>query len=58
VIEDLRFALRALGKHRTFAVAALLSVTLGIGANTAIFSLIDALLLQRLPVRDRRGCWR
>jgi predicted permease len=52
VIEDLRFALRALGKHRTFAVAALLSVTLGIGANTAIFSLIDALLLQPLPVRE------
>ena len=52
LIEDLRFALRALGKHRTFAVAALLSVTLGIGANTAIFSLIDALLLQPLPVRE------
>ncbi|MGO9439022.1 MAG: ABC transporter permease, partial [Terriglobales bacterium] len=52
VIEDLRFALRSLAKHRTFASAALLSVALGIGANTTIFSLIDALLLQRPSVRE------
>ncbi len=52
MIEDLRFALRALAKHRTFAVAALLSVALGIGANTTIFSLLDALLLQPLPIRE------
>jgi predicted permease len=52
VIEDLRFALRALTKHHTFAVAALLSVALGIGANTTIFSLLDALLLQPLPIRE------
>jgi len=52
VIEDLRFALRTLTKHHTFAVAALLSVALGIGANTTIFSLMDALLLQPLPIRE------
>lgn len=52
MIEDLRFALRTLTKHHTFAVAALLSVALGIGANTTIFSLMDALLLQPLPIRE------
>jgi len=52
LIEDLRFALRAFAKHRTFAIAALLSVALGIGANTTIFSLINALLLQPLPVHE------
>jgi predicted permease len=52
LIEDLRFALRSLATHRTFAIAALLSVALGIGANTTIFSLLNALLLQPLPVRE------
>ncbi|MFZ0936507.1 MAG: ABC transporter permease, partial [Bryobacteraceae bacterium] len=52
MIEDLRFALRALAKHRTFAIAALLSLALGIGANTTILSLMSALLLRPLPVRE------
>ncbi|MGD0670058.1 MAG: ABC transporter permease [Bryobacteraceae bacterium] len=52
MIEDLRFALRALAKHRTFAIAGLLSLALGIGANTTILSLISALLLRPLPVQE------
>jgi putative ABC transport system permease protein len=50
VFQDLRYALRALRKSPVFAAAAILSLALGIGANSAIFSLIDALTLKSLPV--------
>jgi hypothetical protein len=48
--HDLRYASRAIRANRAFSAAAILSLALGIGANTAIFTLIDALLLRNLPV--------
>jgi predicted permease len=46
---DVRFALRGLAKHRTFTATAVLSLSLGIGVNTGIFTVLRALLLQPLP---------
>src|SRR4051794_41118663 len=47
--QDLRFGLRMLLKHRGFAVVSLLTLALGIGANTAIFTVVDATLIRPLP---------
>jgi predicted permease len=50
--RDLRFAMRGLLKDKSFAVTAVLSIGLGVGANTAIFSLVNQALMRLLPVNE------
>jgi predicted permease len=55
LIQDIGYALRLLRRSPVFTTAVTLSLALGIGANTAIFSLIDAVMWRTLPVKDPEG---
>ena len=52
LLSDLKYAIRTLARQRSFTAVAVISLALGIGANAAIFSLMDTLLWRDLPVRD------
>jgi predicted permease len=52
LIQDLRYGIRILAKNPAFSVVAVLTLALGIGANTAIFTLLDQILLRLLPVKE------
>jgi len=52
IFHDLRYAFRSLLKHRNFATAALLTLALGIGINTSIFTLLYSLAFRELPVKN------
>jgi predicted permease len=57
ILRDIAYAWRVLSKNPGFAAAVVISLALGIGANTAIFTLIDAVMWRTLPVKDPAGLW-
>lgn len=58
MFTDLKVAIRQLGKSRAFTLTTVLTLALGIGATSAIFTLVHQVLLKSLPVSDPAGLWR
>src|SRR5438309_2958126 len=52
LVQDIRYGLRTIAANKTFSAMAILSLALGIGASTAIYSFMDSILLRSLPVFD------
>src|SRR5437763_7445203 len=57
-IQDLRYGLRMLVRNPGFTTVAVMTLALGIGANTAIFTLVDAIMLKSLPVANPKQLYR
>src|SRR5437899_7459287 len=58
LIQDLRYGFRMLARNPGFTAVAVLTLALGIGANTAIFTLVDAIMLKSLPVANPKQLYR
>jgi hypothetical protein len=59
ILRDIRFTARILLKNLSFSIIAVLTLALGVGANTAMFSLLDQVVLRLLPIsRPRAACHR